>query len=377
MSGALNIWLESVFSWSVIEKSIISCKLLPFLIYTFMEYSVVIIVIMTGSKIDGILHPLKTLHDKFNRKKPVVYACLALIFCSIINFHYLITHSIIKIDLNITMDNTTIKTENRICTYIKWFNFYDLYWPYIDAILYSFLPFILISIFNFIIIFNLRKSKQKSLELRQYRSLSLTRNFKNFFENNKKSSILLKNENLEKHNDVLAVRYSNNLNQNDRNSAIDLNKTESIQLLNIGTVSERRMAFVEQHKEYSLGVLITALQTNKMKNNHKSVILFIFLVDISFLFLTMPIVVLQLIFQTTQYYENGDCSSEMSCTKNNNYKDLLKSIFEILQYLNHSLNFFLYCLSGETFRNETKMYFSVILSYLIGFKNLVCNYNFH
>jgi hypothetical protein len=342
-----------------------------------MEYSVVIVVIMTGSKIDGILHPLKTLHDKFNRKKPVIYACLALIFCSIINSHYLITHSIVKIYFNITIDNTTIKTENQICTYFKWFNFYELYWPYIDAMLYSFFPFVLISIFNIIIISNLRKSKKQSLELRQYGSLSLARNFKIFFEKKKKSSILLKKENLEKcNNDVLAVRYSNNANQNDPNSDYELNKTESIQLLNIGTVFERRMAFVEQHKEYSLGVLITALQTNKMKKSHKSVTLFIFLVDISFLLFTMPIVVLQLIIQTSQYYDKEEFSTEMRF-KNNNYKDLLKSIFEILQYLNHSLSFFLYCLSGETFRTETKMYFSVILSYLIGFKNLVCNFNFH
>lgn len=36
--------------------------------------------------------------------------------------------------------------------------------------------------------------------------------------------------------------------------------------------------------------------------------------------------------------------------------DLIKSIAELLQYLNHSTNFFLYSLSGKTFRNETKAF---------------------
>lgn len=36
--------------------------------------------------------------------------------------------------------------------------------------------------------------------------------------------------------------------------------------------------------------------------------------------------------------------------------DLIKCIAELLQYLNHSTNFFLYSLSGKTFRNETKAF---------------------
>jgi hypothetical protein len=36
--------------------------------------------------------------------------------------------------------------------------------------------------------------------------------------------------------------------------------------------------------------------------------------------------------------------------------DLIKCIAELLQYLNHSTNFFLYSLSGKTFRNETKSF---------------------
>lgn len=41
--------------------------------------------------------------------------------------------------------------------------------------------------------------------------------------------------------------------------------------------------------------------------------------------------------------------------------DLIKSIAELLQYLNHSTNFFLYSLSGKTFRKETKAFIFNIL----------------
>lgn len=46
----------------------------------------------------------------------------------------------------------------------------------------------------------------------------------------------------------------------------------------------------------------------------------------------------------------------------NNLVDLLHCIAELLQYLNHGSNFILYCLSGSTFRNETKAFFRLILN---------------
>ncbi len=36
--------------------------------------------------------------------------------------------------------------------------------------------------------------------------------------------------------------------------------------------------------------------------------------------------------------------------------DLLHAIAEFLQFVNHSSNFFLYSLSGKTFRNQTKRF---------------------
>lgn len=53
--------------------------------------------------------------------------------------------------------------------------------------------------------------------------------------------------------------------------------------------------------------------------------------------------------------------------------DLIKCIAELLQYLNHSTNFFLYSLSGKTFRNETK---SFILHHLNAIKAFFRNKKF-
>ena len=60
----------------------------------------------------------------------------------------------------------------------------------------------------------------------------------------------------------------------------------------------------------------------------------------------MPMVILQIV--QLHNYEHF--------SKNNKYFDLLTSIAEILQYLNHTTNFFFYSLSVRTFREQLKVF---------------------
>ena len=99
--------------------------------------------------------------------------------------------------------------------------------------------------------------------------------------------------------------------------------------------------------------------------------------NISFCALSMPIVILQIVYM--KILESGnkannlsptlpvalsvvsnstsvDSSSPTSMSPLDFKLDLIKAIAELLQYLNHSTNFFLYSLSGKTFRNETKSF---------------------
>jgi hypothetical protein len=73
-----------------------------------------------------------------------------------------------------------------------------------------------------------------------------------------------------------------------------------------------------------------------------------FLINISFFVLTMPIVILHLIYSLNINYKLG------ITWFNEHSFELVKSICELLQSLNHSTNFILYCLTGVTFRKEAK-----------------------
>ena len=79
----------------------------------------------------------------------------------------------------------------------------------------------------------------------------------------------------------------------------------------------------------------------------------------------MPIVILQII--ESNRLDKNKIFSDKKNTKNAYLKhiEILKAIFELLQYLNHSINFVLYCLSAETFREEILIIFSNIKKRLL------------
>ena len=86
--------------------------------------------------------------------------------------------------------------------------------------------------------------------------------------------------------------------------------------------------------------------------------------NICFCLLSMPMSILQIIYYS--YANNFAKSVEIDSAKKSSPKeknfpenildiiDLLHAIAELLLFLNHSCNFFLYSLSGKTFRNQIK-----------------------
>ena len=85
-------------------------------------------------------------------------------------------------------------------------------------------------------------------------------------------------------------------------------------------------------------------------------------INISFCLLSMPMSILQI------FYYNHASSLTLDVIKKSSKEekdhaellldiiDFLHAIAEFLQFVNHSLNFFLYSLSGKTFRNQTKKF---------------------
>jgi hypothetical protein len=331
-TGALNLWIFAAFEWSIMTTSTIVCKLSPFLIYTALDYSISLIVLLTAEKLYAISKPLQANQNKENIKKTLLFAFLSLGLCAAVNSHFLFSQSlnVIKIDNSMNKTSDTIK----MCTNdIWWAKFYDYYWPYIDATIYSFLPFLLITVFNALIIKGLLKEAKKSCKLQK--------------------------------------RFRSREDLNKAASSPALIKKNKIFKINCNQEAEfhspiRRVAIVEfNSKNLFTQISLAIKHVNRVnKSDPKRITRVIFMINISFFLLTMPIVVLQIVNQayintkiknlTTLDQEKRSDIIDKDEISQEHLFDLLKALFEFLQYLNHSINFFLYCFSGQTFRTETK-----------------------
>ena len=410
LTGALNLWLLTAFNWTFIQLSTPACKIFPFLIYTMLDFSVIIIVIMTSERFFAVSRPLKVT-QRFNKKKSSIFVLLGFIICATINSHFLFTHSIIGDDyLNYSFQNVSNETlvllssnntffENlketnnlvtTMCSYVKWNTFYESYWPFIDAVIYSFLPFILLSFFNVSIIGFLKKAENDSSMLRKHKAP--------LFDNITSDDSPIKNS-FRKSSEI--GLFSNNR-QMSRNSSISSRKISTIvkydkinQTCIFTTTTPNKSSFLKKTLRFSE-------KKRNYKGINKRLTLMLFLINISFCVLSMPMAVLQIIhyyksnlyynnineYQTLSfgftnktanssdffdYYTNNDYNNDQYNNNGNytTYFNLLLAIAELLQYLNHSSNFFFYCLSGKTFRKETILFLSSRFYYLIELKNSI------
>ncbi len=136
---------------------------------------------------------------------------------------------------------------------------------------------------------------------------------------------------------------------------------------------------------------ISSLGTGRISLNIKTryvskiistrLIIMLITINISFCLFSMPITILQIIYHYSDhfnsFYPNIDSlssihiinetklgllsSSHLDESKRNSMIELFHSIAEVLQFLNHGSNFFLYSLSGKTFRKKTKTIFICII----------------
>jgi hypothetical protein len=254
LSGGVNFWLESAFNLKILTISTAMCKIFPFLSYTMLHYSVTIIVILTADKLYAVSSPFKAFERKFAKKKLVIIAFLALFVCCLINSHFLYSLNIFPMNLSSnSINKNNSQNFTKICINNKWKSFYVNYWIYIDATVYSFLPFTLITVFNALIIIRLIKEGKKSFELQQT---------------------------------VFGSQYSVFKIKN-RPSRTEIKKVNH---------QKRRMAIVECNRNKSL---LRVVMSHEQKKHHtintKLSILTILLITILFCILTMPIVILKII----------------------------------------------------------------------------------
>ena len=152
----------------------------------------------------------------------------------------------------------------KICTYEKWEVFFDKYWIFIDAIIYSFLPFILLTSLNTLIFISIKKWGKRILKYK----------FKNSL-------------------DVKTLNYNP---AKSRSKLISFNSSYS---LSTGRKSTR-FSLIETLNEFrvrtsSIDKNACEMISEQRKYIEKKTLLLILMISISFFTLTIPIVILQII----------------------------------------------------------------------------------
>ena len=136
-------WLSLLNDSEVLSLSNASCKTFNFLSYTFFDIAVWLLIVMTCERYLVVQFPLLSPKVASLHIARAAIIVLILVMCAL-NLHFFWTVSL---------------DSNEHCKYTEdSSHFHDDVWPWIDATVYSFLPFIILLVFNILIIVVHRKA---------------------------------------------------------------------------------------------------------------------------------------------------------------------------------------------------------------------------
>lgn len=256
ITGLLRLWVGQ-FVTDVLDSHEIICKAGIFLGYLSSDISVWLIVIVTIERFIVVIFPLKSLRLCNLKVARISIALVVVVFVSV-NIHFLWSVKLQEYHYN----NVTISK----CQAQRQFQYLvEDIWPWVDAGIYSFVPFFSIIVLNCFII---RK--------------------------------------------ILLARKTRNV--------------------------------LSQHTSLSKGNNETEMGK---KSGEMSVKITIMLLSVSFTFLitTLP---MNLVLIHSSVSGKSGSEEDVSFAK----QQLMGTLAEMLMYVNHSINFFLYCTTGKKFRGQ-------------------------
>ena len=258
-------------------------------------------------------------------------------------------------------------------------------WPWIDGTIYSFIPFSLLILFNILIIQNLLKAS-KNIENLKLNSMSTLHGTKTKLSTTicRDSEILIKGFNNKKSRKTMfnlrplsnflfkSKQQSNSKSSEscEKNSKPKIFKFKKVLTLETQfslksqQVPINNMCDLHENKVFNLKSMDSKSRPSQVRistvassnGNHtansassfnRKLTIMLITVSITFCVTSMPIVALQTIEQVVGIEQSPSLI-------------IIKGFFLVLQYLNHSINFFLYAITGKTFRRE---FLSLFASY--------------
>lgn len=146
--GLLQYYLEEGYGYTIVSSW--GCKLLHMIKFTVTDYSVWLIIAVTVERYIATVYPLHTAVMCTQKRAALVMSAM-LIMLMIINSHFLFS-----------VKSVTIAIDGDIYTQCRGLDMYDAFitniWPFIDAVIYSVVPFIIIVVLNTVIIVKVKKT---------------------------------------------------------------------------------------------------------------------------------------------------------------------------------------------------------------------------
>ena len=135
--GLAVMWLYLLNQkWSLLLQSTYCCKILSVLFYTVCDTSVWIVCMMSADRCIAVTRPLHA-NSICTVRRSRICVCILVLCILLINIHFLFTHY--------------LSSESN-CIYHEQYEFFiHRIWPWIDAAVYSAIPFILLLTINLII----------------------------------------------------------------------------------------------------------------------------------------------------------------------------------------------------------------------------------
>ncbi|XP_069114762.1 probable G-protein coupled receptor 139 [Argopecten irradians] len=252
--GLLRLWIAQLSDFDIKDQANWTCKVVAFLGYVCSDSSVWLIVAVTVERYIAVCFPLKASNLCRMRKARYIVFVPILALC-LVNFHFLWT-----VQLRFDESNTT--NPVYICDAgPKFSDLVNEVWVWVDAGIYSFVPFVILLILNGRIIQKVCVAKNERKQL------------------------------------ITA----------DRNGCSNIRSKHS----GTGEVSRK-------------------------------LTMMLLMVSFTFLLTTLPMNII-LIMTKSWNEQNQQQRADFY---------LAKTVSELLMYLNHTINFFLYCISGRKFRRQ-------------------------
>jgi len=142
--GLMRLWLGQLTGHDLLDASDWTCRLVTVVAYTVSDYSGWLIIAVTLERYVAVCHPLSTSMGGSQRAKTLATLGGLLAVLTAVNVHFLWTVRVVDIEYG----NSTIST----CAGADYEVLVAEVWPWVDAAIYSFVPFLVIIVLNTLII---------------------------------------------------------------------------------------------------------------------------------------------------------------------------------------------------------------------------------